>query len=64
MSQLLPVDCLVLIVYSAWNAGRREEAEKYAKELRRWVAQAPKSAYVTVLPNRGQRCPLIDDLTR
>jgi hypothetical protein len=64
MSQLLPVDCLALIVYSAWSAGRREEAEKYAKELRRWVAQAPKSAYVTVLPKRWQQCPLIDDLTR
>lgn len=64
MNQLLPIDCLALIVYTAWRANRREEAEKYAKELRRWVAQAPKSAYVTVLPKRGLQCPLIDDLTR
>lgn len=64
MNQLLPIDCLALIVYTAWRANRREEAEKYAKELRRWAALAPNSAYVRVARERWQMCPLIKNIPR
>lgn len=64
MNELHPIDCLAVIVYSAWRANRREEAEKYAKELRRWAALAPNSAYVRAARERWQVCPLIKNIPR
>lgn len=64
MDQLSPIDCLCLIVWFAWKAGRQEEMERYGEVLRRWAAQAPKSPYVVRAKNFAPDCPVLKSLSR
>lgn len=57
MKQLSPIACLTLVVWFAWEANI-PEAARYGEELRKWVVQAPKSAYALGLKH-WDRCPLI-----
>lgn len=64
MKQFYPIPCLMYIIWFAWKANRREDMERYGEELRRWMAQAPRSAYSHNARLILSRCPVVNTLPR
>lgn len=61
MKYLSPIVCLRLALWFGWKANIRG-IERYSEELRKWVLQAPKSAYALELKHWD--CPLIKNAIR